>query len=261
MQRHQKEQIGKMLKWQIADSCSPPSLHENELHLWFVPLSLDHEQQENAIELLNDTQRDKYHRRATPALKNAYLAGRYHLMNMLGAYNCMSAKDVQISYSRLNKPYLNPNPKDIQFNFTDTVLDANSVAMFAFTRSKSVGVDIESLGRRANFASIVKKRFSPAEINHVTQECGDIDARRFLAYWTRKEAYGKATGQGINFKMNEMDLASPNSFELKFEGRDDLAQEFSLQQIQIGEDLISSVVHQGHENIAIKAFNCINHRP
>lgn len=261
MQRHQKEQIGKTLEWQIANSSSPPSLLEDELHLWFVPLSLDNEQQENAIELLNDTQRDKYHRRATPALQQSYLAGRYHLMNMLGAYNSMSAKEVNISYGRLNKPYLNPNPSDIQFNFTDTVIDARSVAMFAFTRSKAVGVDIESLARVSNFAAIVRKRFSPAETSYVTQDDGNIDARRFLAYWTRKEAYGKATGQGINFKMNEMDLASPNSFELKFEGKDHPVQPFSLQQIQIGDDLISSVVHQGHQDVAVRAFNCINHTP
>ena len=253
-QRHQKEQIGKTLEWQIADSSSPPSLLENQLHLWFVPLNLDSQQQQNAIELLNDTQRDKYQRRATPALQQAYLAGRYHLMNMLGAYNRISAQQVNLNYSRLNKPYLNPNPGHIQFNFTDTVIDASSVALLAFTRFKAVGVDIESLARRSNFAAIVKKRFSPAETSYVTQDDGSIDARRFLAYWTRKEAYGKATGQGINFKMNEMDLASPNSFDLKFEDKDQPAQPFSLQQIQIGDDLISSVVHQGHRDITIKAF-------
>ncbi|MFT7525136.1 MAG: 4'-phosphopantetheinyl transferase [Arenicella sp.] len=254
-QRHQKEQIGKTLEWQIADSSSPPSLRKNQLHLWFVTLSLDGEQQENAVALLNDTQRDKYHRRATPALKESYLAGRYHLMNILGAYNRVSAQEVKLSYSRLNKPYLNPNPSDIQFNFTDTVIDSSGVALLAFARFKAVGVDIESLTRRSNFSAIVKKRFSVAETNYVTQDDGSIDARRFLAYWTRKEAYGKATGRGINFKMNEMDLASPNSFDLKFEDRDQPAQPFSLQQIQIGDDLISSVVHQGHQNIEIKGFN------
>lgn len=254
-QRHQKEQIGKTLEWQTADSSSPPSLLENQLHLWLVPLSLDSEQHESALELLNDTQRDKYQRRATPALKQAYLAGRYHLMNMLGGYNCTPAQQVRINYGRLNKPYLNPNPSDIQFNFTDTLIDENSVALLAFTRFNAVGVDIESLSRRSNFAAIVKKRFTPAETSYVTQNDGSIDARRFLAYWTRKEAYGKATGQGINFKMNEIDLASPNSFDLKFEDKDQPAQPFSLQQIQIGEDLISSVVHQGHQNIEIKGFN------
>jgi 4'-phosphopantetheinyl transferase len=254
-QRHQKEPIGKTLEWQIADSSSPPSLLENQLHLWFVPLSLDSEQQESAIELLNDTQRDKYQRRATPALKQAYLAGRYHLMNMLGGYSSTPAQQVVINYSGLHKPYLNPNPSDIQFNFTDTVIDENSVALLAFTRFKAVGVDIESLSRRSNFAAIVERRFSLAETSYVTQLDGSIDARRFLAYWTRKEAYGKATGQGINFKMNEIDLASPNSFDLKFQGKDPPAQPFSLQQIQIGEDLISSVVHQGHHNVEIKGFN------
>lgn len=254
-QRHQKEQIGKTLEWQIADLSSPPSLLKNQLHLWFVALSLDGEQQEDAMELLNDTQRDKYHRRATPALQESYLAGRYHLMNILGAYNQMPAQEVNLSYSRLNKPYLNPNPSDIQFNFTDTVIDSSGVALLAFARFKAVGVDIESLARRSNFAAIVKRRFSAAETCYVTQDDGSIDARRFLAYWTRKEAYGKATGQGINFNMNEMDLASPNSFDLKFEDTDQPAQPFSLQQIQIGDDLISSVVHQGHQNIEIKGFN------
>ena len=59
--------------------------------------------------------------------------------------------------------------------------------------------------------------------------------------------------------MNEMDLASPNLFELQFESNDQARKKFSLEQIQIGHGLIASVVHEGHQKMTIKAFNCRNH--
>jgi 4'-phosphopantetheinyl transferase len=178
-------------------------------------------------------------------------------MTLLAGYNSWCSEDVKISYSRLNKPYLNPNPLDIQFNFSDTLPSpgdaGKGVALLAFTRSLAVGVDIEFLKRQSNFSAIVAKRFSQAETDYVTEQNRTINARRFLAYWTRKEAYGKAIGQGINFRMRDMDLASPDSFELPFTSAD---QPYRLQQVQIGEDLIAAIVHQGHEKVRIKAFGC-----
>lgn len=255
------EQLGFQPTWNQGSIYKPPALAEDELHLWCMPLTLNESQATVAMTLLNDTQRDKYHRRATVELQNSYLAGRYFLINLLAAYSGVAPDKLLLSYSRLNKPYLNPNPADIHFNYTDTSQNGQGWGLFAITTGRAVGVDIEYLSRQSNFAAIVERRFGPTEIEYVTRPDGTIDARRFLACWTRKEAYGKATGQGINFTMRDMDLASPGKFELEFLTADSPCQEFRLQQVEINQELIAAVVAAGHLPFSIRAFSPSNQRP
>lgn len=252
------EQYGSLPSWQQLEQNQHPTLGEKEIHLWWLPLKLDTEQQKTALHLLSDIQKDKYHRRNSTKLKKSYLAGRYYLLKLLGQYTRQPANEVLLSYSRLNKPYLSLHNDNIQFNFTDTIINNESYGLFAFCKQHPIGVDIEWLDREANFSDISSKRFSHAEQAFVTNPDGSIDERRCLAIWTRKEAFGKAIGKGINFKMNAIDLASPNRFELSFSSHDS---DWQLIQLQLSNDVISCVTHQGDQPLDIKAFNSANHLP
>jgi phosphopantetheinyl transferase len=158
----------------------------------------------------------------------------------------------------LNKPSLSFHDNDIEFNFTDTQAEDKAYGLFAFCQGHEVGVDIEWAGRQKDFSAIAARRFSQAEIELVTSPSGEIDAVRFLSIWTRKEAFGKAKGVGINFKMNQLNLVDDEANEHNFfchEQRD-----WRLHQIRF-EGLIASLVHSGHHNLSIKAFSSLNHAP
>lgn len=253
--------LGQLLDWQTVSPLSPLRLRNDELHIWCIKLKLEEHQKETAFRLLSDIQRDKYQRRTTTQLKDAYLASRYYLLKLLAGYSSIKAEQVRLAYSRLNKPYLEPNPNDVEFNFTDTSYQGESTGLFAFTNRRPVGVDIEALSRGANFSAIAAKRFSSAEIAYASDELGSIDPHRFLSIWTRKEAYGKATGKGINFKMRDVDLATNDKFVLDFHDDHAMTKEYRLHQIRINQQLVASVVHEGHQPLAIKAFRSTNHFP
>ncbi len=114
-------------------------------------------------------------------------------------------------------------------------------------------MDIEALSRRGNLAAIVDRRFSAAEKELVTLSNGDIDPQLALCVWTRKEASGKATGQGINFKMNQRDLVCGKHATLNYYDEQD--QPWHLTQLQAQNDLIACVVTTGHQSPVINAFN------
>ena len=253
--------LGQLLEWQTISPLRPPTLQAEELHIWCLSLSLKKHEREIALELLSDMQRDKFERRSTSQIQNAYLASRYYLLKLLAGYAGIDAEQVQLAYSRLNKPYLDPNLSGLEFNFTDTSYQDRSTGLFAFTKQRQVGVDIEALARRAEFRAIAAKRFSPAEITYASDGRGGIDPHRFLSVWTRKEAYGKATGKGINFRMRDIDLATDDSFELNFHSVDPLKAAYRLHQIRISKQFVASVVHQGHQPLTIKAFRSTNHFP
>ncbi|MBX2847885.1 MAG: 4'-phosphopantetheinyl transferase superfamily protein [Acidiferrobacterales bacterium] len=262
-----KEQYGKKLLWQQIVEGQHPTIDESEIHLWWLPLTLDSAQQETALTLLSDIQRDRYQRRKTPERKLSYLAGRYYLLKLLSQYTAVPANEILLSYSRLNKPYLTSQHHNIEFNFTDTNIQienedglttSRSYGLYAFCKNFAIGVDIESLDRSANFAAISDDRFSDSEQKFVTEKNGEVNKQRCLAIWTRKEAFGKALGMGINFKMNALDLSSSDSFQLDFSSHD---KDWRQTQIELPYRVISCVTHQGHQDLEIKAFNCVNHLP
>lgn len=246
------EKFSSSLHWQTAEISEINGLETGELHLWWLPLSLDNSQIEIAKSLLSETQLNKFSRRATPELKRAYLAGRYYLLHLLGAYTNLSPDQIELSYSRLNKPSLKHEDHDIEFNFTDTTTNGVTHGLFAFTKGLQIGVDIEARQRSANFSMIAKKRFTENELAFVTPpNSNEPDPERFLAIWTRKEAFGKATGVGINFTMNKQDLAS-DSADLNFFDQDQ--QPWRLSQLDLGETLIAAVVHAEHQPLSVRAF-------
>lgn len=250
----QHKNLGQQYDWQSTCPDTSRHLPENEVHIWALPLTLNAQQSRHALELLNDQQRDRYLRRPTQAQGEAYLAGRYYLLTLLAAYSEQRPEDILLSYSRLNKPYLEPNPLDISFNFTDTQSVNECVGLYAFCRTKNIGVDIEALARRSNFAAIVARKFSAAEQDLVTNDSGEIDPHHFLATWTRKEAYGKATGLGVNFKMNELEIANLGQHSHAYMGVGKHRYEHWLEQFYVGDKHIACVTYEGSERLKPCAF-------
>jgi len=251
------EQLGTKLNWHFIKENKPPQLSNSELHLWWLTLNISEKQKAFTLTILNERQRDKFERRTTKTAKDAYLAGRYYLFTLLAHYSNCEPGNITLSYSRLKKPSLIDSRADkdsgkIHFNFTDTSVNNKIYGLFAFCRDREIGVDLESLSRDGAFQKIARRRFTKDEIKYVSDESGTFNRQRSLAIWTRKEAYGKAIGQGINFQMNQRNLVGKDVFEYNFnDGQDD----WRLLQLQPNPDFIASVVHQGHQELEIKAFN------
>lgn len=270
-QTNAMQKLGKRIEWQAIEDLTKPldelsdGLTNEDLHLWRIPMKLDAKQSALALDLLNDRQLEKYGRRKDRESKQAYLAGRYYLFLLISQYEKLPLTEIELSYSRLNKPSLSNNPNNLQFNYTDTRIGQHSVGLFAFCKNAEVGVDLEARTRQSQFSQIAARRFSVAELEYVTNEVTSkrknetpesqpmVDPERCLAIWTRKEAYGKAIGKGINFTMNERDLApGVDPYELNF--TDDEEKLWRLNQIEIGDDLIACVVHAGHQTLNLKGF-------
>lgn len=257
------DQLGILPNWQSFNEHLNPPLNNNELHLWWLQLNLDDKQKEFTHSLLSDKQLDKYNRRSTPQLKDAYLAGRYYLFTLLSRYSNCKPNDIRLSYNRLNKPFLTTT-KDasqdtqIKFNFTDTTIRNKTYALYAFCRDKEVGVDLEARSRSNNLRRIAQRRFTEQELRYVTDGNGQINPQRSLAIWTRKEAFGKAVGVGINFPMNQRNLVGEKPHEYNFT---DNERDWRLLQIQPNSTLIGSVVHESHQKLSIKAFSSLNQEP
>lgn len=94
--------------------------------------------------------------------------------------------DYEIAYNSQGKPYFLSNCE----NFFNISHSSNYVACVIGDRP--VGIDIEKT--REGRQNLAKRFFDESEAEWI-KEC-DSD-ERFFRIWTLKEAYGKATGQGV----------------------------------------------------------------
>jgi 4'-phosphopantetheinyl transferase len=112
-------------------------------------------------------------------------------------------EDLIIRQNSSGKPFVNTG-KGTTVEMSSS--QSGSVGLFAVTRQRSIGVDVESLSeipKSKRFASWVATPSESRAINALEQS---ERTRAYLRLWTRKEAYFKATGEGIGSGITHIDV-------------------------------------------------------
>lgn len=71
------------------------------------------------------------------------------------------------------------------------------MAIIAVARDRAVGVDVENCDRAVDIETIAKSVFAPEEMNELLALHTDERRIAFFDCWTRKEAFVKALGVGL----------------------------------------------------------------
>ncbi len=175
---------------------SPLALPENEVQLWRVDLE--------AIVLSSDetARASRFH---FPRDRQRFVASRAWLRTILAGYLVVDPKTESFSYSKREKPSLGPGNagSDVAFN----VSHSGGVALFAFTRRRDIGVDVEQVRRESDLNTIARRFFSAHEQNQLAAMDSEERIEAFFRCWTRKEAYIKATGDGFSLPLCQFDVS------------------------------------------------------
>ena len=140
-----------------------------------------------------------------------YVASRGLLRRLLGAALDKPASALVFEYGAQGKPALAgafSQDRILRFNLSHSA----GWAMFALAWDREVGIDLESGGRLKRdgdgLAGLAGRVLSARELS-IWQALPDAAAREaaFLRAWTRKEAYAKATGQGLFDELNRIEVA------------------------------------------------------
>lgn len=154
-----------------------------------------------------------------------------------------------MEFGRYGKPALKKQNNSLHFNFSDTC----GYGLFAFSLGAEVGVDLESAARRGRFQQIIDRRFSPEEQAIIDGQ----DAEQFLACWTRKEAYGKAMGVGLNYPLDEHVLCDSLAHAVSISSDE----KWCLQQLAIeyeSQKFIACLASEGAQKKELQAFKLID---
>ncbi len=114
--------------------------------------------------------------------------------NALSSHADVSPEDWRFESGEHGKPEIS-TPKDTQLRFN--ISHAAGLCACAVTLGHDVGVDVESVHRRANRKEIARRFFAEEEAEIVERRPG-----LFFDYWTLKEAYIKAHGRGLSMALD-----------------------------------------------------------
>lgn len=143
------------------------------------------------------------------ALARRYIAGRALLRWLLAGLLEVTPRAVPIVRGARGRPQLADNA-GIDFNVSHT----QGIALIGLTREHRIGVDIEYTDRVVRADGLAKKFLTAAEQATLAALPENERRKRFLRYWTCKEAMSKATGDGLAAPFRRIEVALADSIAL-----------------------------------------------
>lgn len=134
--------------------------------------------------------------------RRRYVVARGLLRVILGQYLRRAPASLHFRYGAHGKPHVAAPEVALQFNLSH----AGDVVLYAVTRRRRVGIDVERLDRLEDIASLALRVFSAREQAVFRRLPPEKRRAAFFACWTRKEAFIKAIGDGFSFPLEAFDV-------------------------------------------------------
>src|SRR5262249_31830035 len=179
------------------------SLRKGEVHVWRVAVEGVQQDGYAFACWLSEDERAREQRFHFERDRRRFRVTRGLLRVLLGRYLCQAADGVELAYGDRGKPRLRDETSGLRFN----VSHSGGRALLAFARGRDLGVDLELMRPVPEMASLTEQCFSPAEREAWR---GLPEAERpaaFFRCWTRKEAFVKATGDGLSRPLDSFDVS------------------------------------------------------
>jgi 4'-phosphopantetheinyl transferase len=160
------------------------------------------------------TERERADRFAQPDDRRRWTRARGALRSILAAHAHAEPESIRIEPAACvkcgephGKPYLAEPETDGPLRFN--ISHSGELALVAVARGREVGVDVEALHDRRSVEGIAERWFTDAEVAELS-ELGEAERlAAFYRLWARKEAYLKATAEGIMAERGSFDARDP----------------------------------------------------
>jgi 4'-phosphopantetheinyl transferase len=186
----------------------------SDIHVWHSALDRGEESLRQLETLLSSDEISRANRFRFAKDRNRFVAARGLLRKLLSAYLRKSPVALEFSYGQFGKPALSGEnaTSGISFNLSHS----SELAVYAFARDRNLGVDVEHI--RPDFAgeNIAGRYFSEREAHDLQGLPPDARVKGFFHCWTRKEAYLKATGMGLQIPLDSFSVGTSPSEPAQF---------------------------------------------
>jgi len=172
------------------------ALPDGAVHVWYAWLHVATAARQRLADTLSLDERARAERFHFSRHRDRYIVGRGLLRLLLSRYVGLRPQQVAFTYGAAGKPALRDSP--VHFN----VSHSEDLAVYAFAPEVRLGVDIEKIRSMSDDEGIAKRFFSAAEYAEFLTLDHHERPRGFFNCWTRKEAYVKALGDGLQVPLD-----------------------------------------------------------
>ena len=180
-------------------------LSNNAVHVWRASLHVSAAFLRTFERTLAVDERARAERFYFQKHREHFIAGRGLLRNILSRYLDREPDQLRFCYNSYGKPSLieETGADGLCFNLSHS----HGIALYALTRERELGVDIEYFRPDVEAEKLAERFFSPREaaVLHTLPE--HLRKEGFFNCWTRKEAYIKAEGKGMSIPLSTFDVS------------------------------------------------------
>lgn len=174
----------------------------NKVHVWQACLNINVSQIENLSKTLTLDERIRANRYMFAEDRQRFIAARGILRCLLARYLGTSPREIVFKYGPAGKPEIANPTTSLQFNLSHS----GSTALYALSWDCTLGIDIEVSRQHFSLESLANLIFSVQEQSELKTYPVEQRIDAFLRGWTRKEAFFKATGDGLSFPLQSIEV-------------------------------------------------------
>lgn len=178
-------------------------LRDSETHVWAASLNIPETKLPHLRSALSTAELDRADRFRFDTHRNRFIAGRALLRSILAHYLRTEPGQLQFNHGPNGKPMLAGQRKNLRFNLAHS----EDLALVAVTSAGQIGVDVEHVRILDDFEELVARFFSTREAQRFRQLPPGDQPAAFFSLWTRKEAWLKATGEGIVHSLKYVEVS------------------------------------------------------
>jgi 4'-phosphopantetheinyl transferase len=180
-------------------------LQPDEVHVWRATLGVTESVQVQLNQLLSESETTRAMSFRFTEDRRRWIVAHGVLRILLSRYVRLDPRLLHFDFNTYGKPFLAfPRPSTpLQFNLSHS----RDVALYAFTYTRQVGIDVEYKRFDLDFEALARVSFSLNEQTALRSLPDDIKQQAFYNCWTRKEAYIKAQGKGMSIPLDQFDVS------------------------------------------------------
>lgn len=216
----------------------------DEIHIWRINLDQPDSRVEDLLKTLGLEERCRARRFHFDKDRRDFVVARGFLRSILSRYLEVEAADLRFCYGPYGKPAIDVKQnRGVRFNLSHS----HRMALYAVTRKREVGIDIEYIQPDCATQEIARRFFSAFEFDVFRALPLEARLTAFFKCWTRKEAYIKATGKGLSLPLNGFDVSvAPGEPATLLRTSEDEPQRWFLSDLDPQLGYAAAIVVEGH---------------
>jgi len=229
---------------------SPPEtlvLGRDDVHVWRATLDQAPSQIQSFLHDLAADEQARAEQFYFARDREHFIVARGVLRAILGCILNRVPGCLSFCYGAHGKPALAGESDKNTVRFS--VSHSHGVALYAVTRGREVGIDLERIRFDLAVAEIAERFFSRPEVAMLRTLPSELQRQAFFRCWTRKEAYIKARGEGLSLPLDQFDVSlAPGETEavLRIQRDPAEASRWSFQELAPASGYAAAVAVEGH---------------